>query len=151
MTMIYFMCFYVGFLTIGRFICAFTLLSESVSEKYQSITGTSLLVGDTICILYLTVYYRFISQDSLPLLYLGLGLQTLSVIMTCFIPESVKWLISMNQFKKAHESLRRIAKINGVDDFKITSFKIEDDFILGVESDIDTKPNLSEVKSEEIT
>lgn len=71
--------------------------------------------------------------------------------MTCFIPESVKWLISMNQFKKAHESLRRIAKINGVDDFKITSFKIEDDFILGVESDIDTKPNLSEVKSEEIT
>ncbi len=85
------------------------------------------MCGDSAATLYLTFYYRFISKDSYPIFWLGLFLNVLTFITTLFIPESVKWLISVKQYRRARESLHKIAMFNGIKDFKISSFEVEED------------------------
>jgi hypothetical protein len=79
--MIYFMCFYLGIALIGRFTNGYLLLTELVPEKYESWVGPALLSGDSAMILYLTFYYRFISKDAFPLLYVGFAMNLACLIV----------------------------------------------------------------------
>ena len=98
------------------------------------------MCGDSAATLYLTFYYRFISKDSYAIFWVGLFLNVLTFVTTLFVPESVKWLISVKQYNRAKDSLHRIARFNGITDFQINSFKIEEeerrrfnDQLIGVE------------------
>jgi MFS family permease len=116
LAMIYFVCFYLGIALIGRFTNGYLLLTELVPEKYEPWVGPALLSGDSAMILYLTFYYRYISKNSVPLLYIGLGLNIFCLVVTMvWIPESVRWLVSVKQYVKAREALAKIARFNGVD------------------------------------
>lgn len=112
---------------IGRFTCGFVLLTELVPERYQTFVGTALMCGDSAATLYLTFYYRFISKKSYAIFWVGLFLNILTFITTLFVPESVKWLISVKQYRRAKEGLYRIAKFNGITDFQMNSFKKEEE------------------------
>jgi len=90
------MLFYVGINSIGRFTNAYLLLTELMPEKYDSFVGPLLLAGDSATIFYLTIYYRFISKNSFPIFWFGLSLNIICFIITFFwVPESVKWLVSV--------------------------------------------------------
>jgi FtsH-binding integral membrane protein len=100
------MAFYIGVISIGRFVNGYILLTELVPERHQSIVGALLLTGDTMMILYLTFYYRYISRDAFYLNWIGLILLVVCTIVTMFlIPESPQWLISVKQYKRAKDSL----------------------------------------------
>ena len=85
------------------------------------------MCGDSAATLYLTFYYRFISKKSYAIFWVGLFLNILTFITTLFVPESVKWLISVKQYRRAKEGLYRIAKFNGITDFQMNSFKKEEE------------------------
>jgi len=71
------------------------LLSELVPEEWGAFVGTSINVGYSACYLYITLYYRYISRNSYPLIWFGLALNLLAVCTTFLIPESGKWLVSV--------------------------------------------------------
>jgi len=56
-----------------------------------------------------------------------LGLNVVAFIGSLFLTESVKWLVSTNQTKRAKEELDYIARFNNSTPVDITRFKLEDD------------------------
>lgn len=93
LSVVYFICFLTGVSAIGRFTCGFILLTELCPERYGTFVGTALMCGDSAVILYLTFYYRFVSNNSYAVFWVGLVLNVLTFVAAFFIPESVKWLI----------------------------------------------------------
>jgi len=124
---IYILCFWLGVALIGRFTCGFVLLTELVNDRHATFVGTALMVGDGSATLYLTFYYRFISQNSNPTMWAGFALNVVTFIAFFYVPESPKWLVSMKQYNKARHAIQRIARFNGVTNCKIRSFKQEED------------------------
>lgn len=92
---VYISSFFRGVSLIGRFTCGFVLLMELFPERYAALVGTALQCGDSAATLYLTLYYRYISKKSYAIFWVGLFLNFLTFSATFFIPESVKWLISV--------------------------------------------------------
>lgn len=117
LSVIYVVQFWLGVATIGRFTCGFVLLTELVPEKSASLAGTSYMIGDAVCTLYYTFYFRYISKDSLPLWWVSLFLNVVGFGLTFFIPESPKWLVSQGQYQQAKRNFKKIAKMNGVENF----------------------------------
>ena len=124
---VYVLCFWLGVALIGRFTCGFVLLTELVHEKYATFVGTALMIGDAAAILYLTFYYRFISSNSIPTIWTGFILNVVTFIAAFWIPESPRWLVSMKQYNEAKRAFHRIAKFNGITDYKIKTFKKEEE------------------------
>lgn len=63
LSIIYLVLFYAGVVGIGRFVSGYLLLTELVPEKWEYLVGPGLLSGDAAMILYLTMYYRFITHN----------------------------------------------------------------------------------------
>ena len=75
-------------------------------EKYESWVGSGMLSMDSAMILYLTFYYRYVSKDTMPLIYTGLALNIISgLVMMVWVPESVRWLVSVREFGRARKAL----------------------------------------------
>lgn len=134
LAVIYFALFYAGIVSIGRFTCGYLLLTELVPEKWEYLVGPGFLSGDAMMIIYLTIYFRYISQNSMPVFWAGLILNIFCMIMTMlFVPESPKWLVSVKQFEKARQAIYRIARYNGTSTFEMSTFKLEDDHLNSTE------------------
>ena len=88
MGVVYFIVFFLGFCLIGRFTCGFVLFVELLPEKYKAISGSAILIGYSISLLEVTFYYAFISQDSIPTIWLGFVMSTVTFLANFFIPES---------------------------------------------------------------
>ena len=56
-----------------------------------------------------------------------LCLNVVAFIGSLLLPESVKWLVSTDQTKRAKEELDYIAKFNNIQPVDIIRFKLEDD------------------------
>jgi hypothetical protein len=78
---------------IGRLSCAFILLVELSQKKHQAFTGTALMFGDAIAVLYIDLWYRLVPYAK-PLIWLGLTLNIIAFVTGFWIPESPAWLIS---------------------------------------------------------
>ena len=81
--------------------------------------GTAMTVGDSVATMYITFYLRFISSDMHILLWIGLGLNVVSVVGTSFLIESPAWLVTVGEQEWVQNSLRFVARINGNPDFKV--------------------------------
>jgi len=151
LVLIYFSMFYAGLVFIGRFTNSYILLTELVPEKRQSIVGPFLLSMDVAVVIYLTFYYRFIYKDTAPLYFFGLSLNVVCMFLIYFwVPESVRWLVSVRQYHKAKQTLCKIAKINKAFDFEIKSFKCEDEFLTGHEPTITIPSSVRESEPIEV-
>ena len=114
LSLVYLACFYAGISFTGRFANGYLLLTELVPEKHESWVGPGLISMDSSIILFLTFYYRYVSKDTMPLIYIGLALNLISGIVTLvWVPESVRWLVSVREFGRAREALARMATFNG--------------------------------------
>ena len=85
---VYFMVFFLGFCLIGRFTCGFVLFVELLPEKYKAISGSAILIGYSISLLEVTAYYAWISQNSIPTIWLGFILTTVTFAANFILPES---------------------------------------------------------------
>jgi MFS family permease len=91
---VYFIVFFLGFCLIGRFTCGFVLFVELLPEKYKAVSGSAILIGYSISLLEVTAYYAFISQNSVPTIWLGFILNTVTFFANFIVPESPQWLVS---------------------------------------------------------
>ena len=63
------------------------------------------MIGDCAATLYITFYLRFISKDIHPLIWVGFGLNILSVISAYWIVESPPWLVSVGEIDRAKKNI----------------------------------------------
>ncbi|XP_030559463.1 organic cation transporter-like protein isoform X2 [Drosophila novamexicana] len=103
-----------GFATDTNYAMMYILLLEYIRPSLRTICLT-ITVGIFYCLgaisspwvgLLLGTWRSFLLVSSLPLI--------LVPFFYCIVPESVEWLISRRNYNKAVASLRRVAKINGV-------------------------------------
>ena len=102
---VYVLTFYLGVALIGRFTCGFILLTECLCKTNQSTWGTVLMVGDCVATLYITFYLRFISNDIHYLIWVGFGLNILTVLLAFFLVESPAWLVSVGEIERAKKAI----------------------------------------------
>ena len=92
----------------GRFALGYLFLTEFMPEKYESWVGSGMLRLETAMTIYLTIYYRYISKDLMPLSYTGLALNLISnLLMLAWVPESVRWLVSVREFELAKQGISK--------------------------------------------
>ena len=122
---VYVMCFFLGMGLIGRFACGFVMFTEQLTEKHQASGGTALMVADVMATLYVTFFLRYISNNALTLIWIGLSLNILACILGLWVVESPAWLMSVGRKDLAIQKLHYIAKMNGVHDFVLEDLKKE--------------------------
>jgi hypothetical protein len=95
-------------------VCYIYLL-EFIPKKWQTAVGTALLFGDGSTMIFLSLYFRFISKDWLWFQVFALSLTAAAFLVTLFAPESPKYLYSYKRYKEARKALQVVARFNRVD------------------------------------
>ncbi len=85
--------FYLGLAHIGRYICAYILLTESVPKRHQALAGTALMTADVLATLYISIFLRFISHDVKNLIWVAFALCIVSSLLSFLTIESPSWLV----------------------------------------------------------
>ena len=117
---IYVVTFGFGFALIGRFTCAFLLISECAIIRDKPFIGTALLTTDILATYYVTFYLRFISQYANSIIWIGFGMNVIACIAGFWTKESPAFLLSIGDRDRAIENMKYIAKFNGIIDYNLT-------------------------------
>ena len=104
-----------GFTCPGKCNICYVYLLEFLPLKMQTYVGTALLFADGSTMIFLSLYFRFISKNWLWFQIFALSFATLAFLVTFIAPESPKYLFSYKKYKEARESLELIAKFNRLD------------------------------------
>ena len=91
--MINFLIYYLGMAHIGRYICAFILLTEATPKRHQALVGTALMTSDVLATLYISIFLRFISNDANKLVWLAFSLCIVASLLSLLTLESPSWLV----------------------------------------------------------
>ena len=105
--------FWFGLINIGIYNGAYINICEYVHTPWKNNVGTFLLVFDSLTVIFVAIYFKFISQDWLWFQLFGLGLSILGVIGFYFLPESPEYLYSFYRFDECRQVIMKIAKWNG--------------------------------------
>jgi MFS family permease len=109
------MFFFQGACSPGKCQVTFVFSQELVPKKYQNYIGSAILFGDASTMLILAVYHGLLSKNWVPLQLTSFILNIISVLgIWLLVPESPKWLIGKGRYSRARESLKYLAKMNGV-------------------------------------
>ena len=109
----------------GKSNVCYIYLLEFIPKKWQTAVGTVLLFGDGSTMIFLSLYFRFISKDWLWFQIFALSLTTLAFLVMLFAPESPKYLYSYKKYKEARKALQYIARFNRVSQQKKYWFDTE--------------------------
>lgn len=107
--------FLLGLCTPGKSNIAYVYLLELVPTDWQTYVGTMLLFADGSTMIFLSIYFRYISKDWLWFQIFALSLSAVAFIGTFLAPESPKYLYSYSRFLEARASLAHIARFNQAD------------------------------------
>ena len=80
---------------------------------------------DSISTWYLTFYFRYISNVASQIVWIGFGCNLFAMIAGYFLHESPTWLVTQDREEEAIEILEKVAKTNGVTDFKVDGLRKE--------------------------
>lgn len=78
---LYLVCFIFGFCLLGRFANAFILISESAANKDKAFIGTALITLDALATFYVIVFVRFITNDTIIIIWVGVAMNILACIV----------------------------------------------------------------------
>jgi MFS family permease len=106
--------FLLGLTCPGKSNIAYVYLLELVPTKMQTSVGTVLLLADGSTMIFLSLYFRFISRDWLPFQIFALSFAALGFLVTLLAPESPKYLYSYKKYKESRKALEIISKFNRV-------------------------------------
>ena len=118
---LYVACFFFGLALIGRFTCAFVLLTESLCERHKVLTGTLLLTMDAAATMYVTAYIRYVTINAQSLIWIGFTLNLISFIFNLWSCENPAWLVEVGEIEHAIKNLNYIAKFNGITNLNVTN------------------------------
>ena len=93
---------------------SYNYLIEFTPNSSKIPIGTLYLALQMLPALVLPIYLGIFSQNSLYFLYCGLGMTALGYLLLMTLPESPKYLYSVDRFFECEKALNKIAKINGV-------------------------------------
>jgi len=108
------MYFLLGLTTPGKVNIGYVFLLELVPTVWQTYVGTVLLIADGSTMIFLSIYFRYISKDWFWFQLFCIIFSTLATFACFLAPESPKYLYSYQRFKEARASLKKIARFNRV-------------------------------------
>ena len=114
------MLFMMGAMSAGRVSVGFLYIQEMVPAKMRSLTGTLFALCDACTMVLATLYFEYITHNSIYWEATACILNVVAVIMVFFIvPESPKWLYEKGLYLQAKQSLLQIAQGNKVHDSQL--------------------------------
>lgn len=87
---------------------------EMMRKVHWSVAFTSIAVIDALSILLASIYFSFVSNDWFSLIYGCIVSNVLAAIVSLFLPESPRFLISTGQLDKAQKAFDTIARVNRI-------------------------------------
>lgn len=103
-----------GFTCPGKVNIAYVYLLELVPTKMQTYVGTALLLADGSTMIFLSLYFRYISKNWLWFQIFAQSITAVAFLVTLLAPESPKYLYSYKKYKEARKAIGVIAKFNRV-------------------------------------
>ena len=91
--------------------CTFTVCTEIVGTKYRAATGTFFILTNLSGAYILILLAYFIPHWRKLVLYISSPM-LVAVVMSFFIPETLRWIYASGKKTVAEEKLRKIAKFN---------------------------------------
>lgn len=104
-----------GLCTPGKSNIAYIYVMEIVPKKMTTPVGTVLLIADGSTMIFLTIYFRYISKNWLYFQIFCISLSSVAFLIALVCPESPKYLFSYKKYKESRVSLNTIAKYNKVE------------------------------------
>lgn len=98
----------------GKSNVCYIFLLEFIPKKWQTPVSTLLLFADGSTMIFLSLYFRFVSKNWLWFQIFTLSLTTVAFIVILFAPESPKYLYSFKRYKESRRNLQYIARFNRV-------------------------------------
>ncbi|TNV80154.1 hypothetical protein FGO68_gene7510 [Halteria grandinella] len=100
--------FFTGMAASGRFTLAHVYLQELMPIKYRSHAGTMVQFIDSMLVVVVSLYHRFITKEWYPLQIFAACSMVISFGATMVIPESPKYLYSKGRYDEARKVLQFI-------------------------------------------
>ena len=92
----------------------YVYLLEMIPKKRVTAVSTSMMLVDGACLIWISIYYLYISKDWQYLIIFGAVVTGVSNVAMFIIPESPKYYYSAKKYDLARKSLRYIARFNKV-------------------------------------
>jgi hypothetical protein len=117
--------FLLGLCTPGKSNIGYVYPLELVPKGWQTYVGTALFFADGSTMIFLSLYFRYISTDWLAFQIFTIVLTSIAFLGCLLAPESPKYLYSFKRYSEARSSLATIAKYNRVPIMKRYIFDTE--------------------------
>eukprot|EP00347_Sterkiella_histriomuscorum_P021166 403334998 len=110
---VYLLLFLLGFLSCIRLNFSFIYGSEIIKTTHATVICSFYNFFDGFTMVQASIYFKFISKDWFYLYWYFLSICMIGTLISFFMPESPRYLISIGDFKRARESFEFISKMNG--------------------------------------
>ncbi len=104
--------FLLGLTCTGKSSTGYVYLMELIGAKWQAWASVYMMLLDSITMIMLAVYFKYITKEWMYFQIFGITLLTLASIAVYWVPESPKLLHSQKKYDLARKSLLIIAKSN---------------------------------------
>jgi len=117
--------FFFGLTLTAKTGTSYVYLLEMIPKNRTTAVSTSIMLVDGACLIWISIYYLYISKNWLYLLIFGAFLTGVSNIAMFLMPESPKFYYGQKNYDLARKSLRYIARFNKVKDYQECVFDSE--------------------------
>ena len=109
------MFFFLGVSRAYTMLIGFLIMAEVAPEGVVHWIAASWLAVESLIPAIIAIYFRYISIDWIWIQVFGLGITFFALIaVTCWVPESPKWLYKQGKYQDCNIILKRMAKFNGI-------------------------------------
>jgi MFS family permease len=116
--------FIFGLTILPSSLLSYVLVCELTPKEHQTFYMTLAMLFDSLGMIFLGIYFDFLSKSMKPLIVGLIILQfVLIAIMWAYVPESPKFFYEKGQTEKFIQTLRWIAKVNGRDSEMVISME----------------------------
>ncbi len=123
--------FFFGLTNVGIYNGAYVNVCEYVHTFWKNHVCTFLLVFDQLTVVFIALYWKYISKDWVWFQVFGLIILCLATVGFYFLPESPEYLYSFYRFEECREVIARIAKWNKKDKVlpEVYQFDVENELL----------------------
>jgi MFS family permease len=114
LTLNYILIFCVGVFSCFRLNIGFIYGQEIIRKGHANVIGSLYNTLDAMTMIFTTLYYLYISRNWYYISVCFFSITIIALIISFFLPESPKFLVSKGHFLKAKHSFNRIASINNM-------------------------------------
>jgi MFS family permease len=112
--LVYALLFIYGCTVTGRKSIGYVMLVENVPKAYSVTVGNILIFMDGSLLMFVSLYFRYISKNWLYLNYFSLSVSFVFLLIWLkFSHENPRFLIAKGRLKEAYFVLKKMAKFNG--------------------------------------